>query len=172
MILNFQMRREDVLAFSREYHATSPTYQSTRTKVRFGLPVFMLCFWLYVLMTRGFVLSSTLIYLGTAVLWFIFYPARYDRRVQRYAEKAIDEESYKKSLGPCELTISESGLHSKSNLGESTFFWSAVDRVLLTDSYCFIFLNGPLGYPIPIADVGLDAAKAAYDFVLTRIPPA
>ncbi|MEZ5385052.1 MAG: YcxB family protein [Prosthecobacter sp.] len=168
MTLNFQMRREDVLAFSREYHAASPTYQRTRTRVRFMLPVIMLCLWLFVLATSGFKWISTIIYLGVALLWFILYPARFDRRVQRYAEKTIDEPSYSKSLGPCELTLSEAGLHSKTNSGESTFYWSAVDRVLLTDSYCFIFLTGPIGYPIPIADVGLEAAKDAYDYALAH----
>ncbi len=168
MTLNFQMRREDVLAFSREYHAASPTYQRARTRVRFMLPAVMLCFWLFTLATGIFDWTRTIIYLGVAVLWFFLYPARFDRRVQRYSEKTIEEESYSKSLGPCELTLSESGLHSKSNTGESTFYWSSVDRVLLTDSYLFIFLTGPIGYPIPIADVGQDAAKAAYDYALSH----
>jgi hypothetical protein len=170
MTLNFQMRREDVLAFSREFNAASPTYQRTRTRVRFMLPVVMLCLWLFTFSSGGFDWTSTIIYLGVAVLWFFLYPARFDRRVQRYAEKTIDEGSYSKSLGPCELTLSESGLHSKSNTGESTFYWSSVDRVLLTDRYLFIFLTGPIGYPISIADVGLDAATVAYDFALSHLP--
>jgi hypothetical protein len=102
------------------------------------LPVMMLCYWLFVFATRGFNWISTITFFGFALLWFFLYPARFDRRLQRYAEKTIDEGSYSKSLGPCELTLSESGLHSKTNSGESTFYWSAVDRVLLTDSYCFM----------------------------------
>ena len=168
MTLNFLMRREDLLAFSREYHAASPTYQRTRTRARFMLPVVMLCLWGFTWASGGFDWTRTIIYLGVAVLWFFFYPARFDRRVQRYAEKTIDEGSYSKSLGPCELTFSESGLHSMSNTGESTFYWSSVDRVLLTDSYLYIFLSGPFGYPIPIADVGQDDAQAAYDYALTH----
>ena len=168
MILNFQIRREDALAFSREYYAASPTYRRTRTRVRFMLPVVMLCLWLFTLAISGFDWTGTIIFLGPAVLWLFLYPARFDRRVQRYAEKAIDEGSNSKSLGPCALTLSESGLHSKSNTGESTFYWSSVDRVLLTDSHLFIFLAGPIGFPIPIADVGRDAAKAAYDYVLSQ----
>lgn len=168
MTLTFQMRREDVLAFSREYHAASPTYQRTRAGVRFMLPVVMLCFWLFTLASGSFDWTRTIIYLGVAVLWVFLYPARFDRRVQQYAEKTLEEGSYSKSLGPCELTLSESGLHSKSNTGESTFFWSSVDRLLLTDSYLFVFLTGPMGYPIPIADVGQDAAKAAYDYALSH----
>lgn len=168
MTLNFQMRREDVLAFSQEYYAASPTYQRTRTRVRFMLPVLMLCLWLFTLTSGGIDWAVTIFYLGGALLWFFLYPARFDQRVQRYAEKTIDEEPYRKSLGPCELTLSDSGLHSKSNMGESSFYWSSVNRVKLTDSYLFIFLTGPIGYPIPIADVGQDTAKAAYDYALSH----
>ncbi len=168
MTLHFQMRREDVLAFNREYHAASPTYQRMRTRVRFMLPLVMLCFWLFALATDGFNWVSTTLYLAVSVLWFFLFPARFDRRVQRYTEKFIDEGSFGRSLGPCELTLSESGLHSKSSMGESTFKWSSVDRVLLTDSYLFIFLTGPIGYPILLADVGQDAAKAAYDYALSH----
>jgi len=168
MTLHFQMRREDVLAFNREYHAASPTYQRMRTRVRLMLPLVLLCFSLYALATDGFNWVTTIFYLGVSVLWYFLYPALFDRRVQRYTEKFIDEGSFGRSLGPCELTLSESGLHSKSNMGESTFPWSSVDRVLLTDSYLFIFLTGPMGYPIPLADVGQDAAKATYDYALSH----
>ena len=168
MTLNFQIRREDVLAFTREYNSGSPTYQGTRMRVRFMLPAIMLCFWLFKFATRGFEWTSTVIFLGVAALWYFLYPARFDHRVERYAEKTLDEASHSKSLGPCELTLSDSGLHSKSNTGESTFYWSAVDRVLLTDAYLFIFLTGPIGYPIPIADVGPDSAKAAYDYAISH----
>jgi len=50
-------------------------------------------------------------------------------------------------------------------------FWSSVDRARMTDAYLFIFLTGPIGYPVPITDVGEDAAKAAYDFAVSHIPP-
>jgi hypothetical protein len=35
--------------------------------------------------------------------------------------------------------------------------------------YLYIFLSGPLGYPIRIAEIGQDAAQRAHDFVAERI---
>jgi hypothetical protein len=166
MTLNFQMRREDHLAFTREFNSTSPTFQRARTRARLMLPAMMICMWLFTFSLSGFEWTSTIIFLGSAVLWYFLYPERFDRRVERYTGKLLA--SQRGSLGPCELTLSDSGLHSKSNTGESTFHWSAVDRVLLTDTYLFIFLTSPMGYPIPIADVGADAAKAAYDYAVSH----
>ncbi len=169
MTLRFQMRREDVLAFTREYHAASPTFRRTQTRVRFMLPVLMAILWAFSTSRSGFEWTSTLIFLGGGFFWFLFYPARFVRNVERYCEKTIDEGSYSKNFGPCELTLNDSGLHSTAPSGESKFHWSAVDRCLLTDTYLFIFLNGPIGYPIPVADVGREAALAACEYVTQKI---
>lgn len=167
MTLNFQMRREDILAFSREYHAASPTLRRTRNRARFMFPAILLVFWISSLSRYGFHWSQILIYLGGGLLWFILYPARFNRRIEKYAEKTFDEGAHGKSLGPYELTFSETGLHSKCNMGESNYYWSAIDRIQLTDSYLFIFLNGPIGYPIPIVDIGREAAVAACEYANT-----
>jgi len=170
MTLNFQTCREDVLAFNREYHETSPTYRRTRTRVRLMLPVLMLVLWVFTTSSSGFDWTSTVIFIGGGLLWFLLYPARFDKRVSKYVERVMEEGSHSKCLGPCELTLAEDGLHSKSVTGQSMYLWSSVDRAVMTDAYLFIFLAGPVGYPIPISDVGADAAKAAYYFVLNHIP--
>lgn len=169
MTLRFQMGREDILAFSRAYHAASPTYRRAKTRGRFVLPIMMLILWTLTTNYAGFKVSNTVIFFGIGIPWFIFYPALFNRNVERYSEKTIDEGSYSKNFGPCELTLSELGLRDRSPSGESTFYWSAVDRVTLTDQYLFIFLNGPIGYPIPIADVGIEAARAALEYVNSHL---
>ena len=76
---------------------------------------------------------------------------------------------FDENFGECELTLSDSGLHSIAPSGESKFHWASVDRTLLTDTYLFIFLNGPIGYPIPISEIGRDSALAAYKYVTQHI---
>jgi hypothetical protein len=106
---------------------------------------------------------------GAAIVWLIVYPRRFDNRVQKHAERALREGTQSKTLGPCQLTISDDGLHSTSVSGQSFFKWSAIDRVELTEKYLFIFLNGPLGYPIPIADIGVETAKEAHELLIRRL---
>lgn len=169
MTLKFQMGREEVMAFSKAYHAASPTYQRAKTRARITLPVIMLILWTFSTIPSGFHLIGTVFYLGMSILWFCFYPFLFNRNVEKYCEKTLDEGSQNKNFGQCELTLSESGLHDRSPSGESTFYWSAVDRVTLTDLYLFIFLHGPIGYPIRIADVGIEAARAALEYVNSHI---
>lgn len=165
MTLRFHIGREDVLEFTRQYYAASPTYRRTRIRVRLMLPVIMIVLWGIATSRSGFEWTSTIIFLGVALLWFFLYPSRYDRSVQKYCEKTIDEGSYSKNFGECELSLSPSGLHSIAPSGESKFPWSSVDRTLLTETYLFMFLNGPIGYPVPIADIGRESTIAAYEFI-------
>jgi len=159
------MQRQDVLAFTRAFYAASPTFRRAQVRVRVMLPAIMFLFWAFVTLTSGFSWFATAIYFGVALLWFLIYPSRYVRSVEKYSEKMIDEGSHGKSFGAYELTLSESGLHSTGPSGTSTFHWSAVDRATLTDSYLFIFLNGPIGYPIPIKDIGSEAARDAEAYI-------
>ncbi|MDP4623574.1 MAG: YcxB family protein [Akkermansiaceae bacterium] len=169
MTLNFQIRREDALAFSRAYHDASPTFRRMQTKVRLTLPVIMVIFWMYSTWRTGFEPTITCIYLGIAALWFFIYPHRYRHNVEKYSEKMIDEGSYGKNFGSYELLLSDSGIHSTGPSGTSTFHWSSIDRVSLTETYLFIFLNGPIGYPIPIQDIGKEAARDAQAYVEKHI---
>ena len=170
MKLSFQIRREDILALNRAYLAGSLSHRRTRTRLRFMLPAMMLCVWLFTLANSGIDPTFTLICVVASVLWFFAYPARFDRSVERHTGRMIDEGAYGKVFGPCELSLSESGLHSRANAGESTFPWSSVSCVLMTDSHLIILLVGPMGYAIPVADIGRDAAKAAYDLALAATP--
>ncbi|MGJ8642862.1 MAG: YcxB family protein [Luteolibacter sp.] len=163
------MRREDALAFSRAYHDSSQTFRRMQTKVRLMLPAIMVIFWIYSTWRYGFNTATTCIYLGMAVLWFFIYPHRYRRNVDKYSEKMIDEGSYGKNFGSYELLLSGDGIHSTGPSGTSTFYWSSIDRVSLTETYLFIFLNGPIGYPIPIQDIGKEAALDAQAYVEKHI---
>lgn len=165
MNLRFQMQREDVLAFSRAFYAASPTFQRSRTRVRLMLPTMMIILWGYSTFNLGFDRIATGIYVGGSLLWFFLYPLRHARNVEKYSEKFIDEGSGSKNYGFYELKLTDLGIHSTGPMGTSTITWDAVDRVSLTDQYLFIFLNGSSGYPIPIRDIGNDAAVEAQAYI-------
>ena len=171
MTLHYQLRLEDVLAFNREYYKNSPTYRRMRTRARLMLPVIMLALWILTTSSAGFEWTRTVFFLGLGLLWFFLYPARFDKRVIKYAERVMSEGSNRNVLGPGELILEEDGLHSNSDRGQSIYLWSSVDRVVMADDYLFIFISGNIGFPIRITDVGADTAKAAYDFVTSHMPP-
>ena len=101
--------------------------------------------------------------------WWLLYPRWFDAQIRSHAKKQMAESSYSKSLGAYELQLLDEHLHSTSQLGSGIYTWSGVDRVAMDSDYLFIFLSGPLGYPIRIAEIGHDTAQRAHDFVAERI---
>ncbi|MCF7785173.1 MAG: YcxB family protein [Prosthecobacter sp.] len=171
MTLQFEFRREDILAFTQAYNAESPTYLKARSRTRWALPLLLVVIGVIQSLESGFQMSRAVCYTAVSIAWFVFYPKRFDSRAQKYAEKASAEPGYSKTLGPCTLTLSDEGLHSISAIGTSTFKWDAVSRATLTADYLYIFLSGPLGYPIRIADIGRDVAEQALALVNQHMEP-
>jgi len=165
MTLNFRIQEEDALAFNAQYLRGSASHQKMRARVRWLLPCVILALLLVLGFFKGFRLAEDLFFASVAVVWAVCYPKKMDRDVLKYAKKQMRESSYAKSFGDYRLTLSEEGLHSTSPLGSASYSWGGVDRAELTHEYLFIFLAGPLGYPIRRAEVGSDVADAAYAYV-------
>lgn len=163
MTLQFQLRREDVVAFNQAFYATSPTYVKTRARIRWVVPVLMTLFEVILTREQGFAWPRTLFFAVIAVAWFLLYPRRFDARVRRYAEKTLAEPACARMLGTYTLTLTDEGLHAVWPMGTSTYTWEAVTDVRLTDDYLLLFL-GAVGYPIQIADIGREAAEQAFAF--------
>lgn len=167
--LQFDMRREDVLALNREYYRTSPATRRMRSRVRVTLPVILLAFWIFSTHSHGFDATTTVTHACIALLWFFLYPLRFDRNVMRNTGRLLEENSFTKLLGPCELVLSEGGLRSSSAMGESAYPWSSVESSRMLDDHLMIFLAGGSGYPIPIAQIGIDRAREAHEYALRHM---
>lgn len=169
MTLRFTLTDADALAFTERYLRDSDSHQAMRTRARWSLPCLLVAMASYYAWRDG--LSVVIpIFFGTfGFAWWIFYPRRFDARVRTHAKKQMEESSYSKNLGPYELQLLDEHLHSTSPIGSSTYAWTSVDRVTMDADYLYIFLSGPLGYPIRIAEVGQHAAQRAYSFVSERI---
>jgi hypothetical protein len=163
MELKFTVSESEGLAFSEQYYRDSASHQRVRSQTRWVLPIMLLpviaVFWFQF----GISYSAVAIFVAGIVAWAVIAPKRFDVRVRRYMHKQMLESSYHKSLGEYRLKFSDQLLICDSPTGYSEYRWNAVDRVTMTDEFLFIFLAGPTGFPIRIAEVGSAAAAEAYE---------
>lgn len=172
MTLNFNFAENDALAFIERYHRDSKSYQKIRNRVRWSLPCILLVMAGYHTWRSGFSGISSVVLCVFAILWWFLYPRRFDARVRSLARKQMEESSYARGLGACELQLLNEHLYSTSPLGTSTHAWASVDRVVMDSDYLFIFLVGARGYSIRIAEIGQETAQKAHDFIAARIKPS
>jgi hypothetical protein len=169
MTLNFTLTETDALAFTERFHHDSKAHQAIRTRARWSLPLILLVIACFSTWRFGPLPASFAIFLIFSVAWWLFYPRWFDARVRALVKKQLSETSNIRNLGTYELQLLNEHLHSISPLGSSTYAWAGIDRVVMDSDYLYIFLSGPMGYPIRISEIGLDAAQRAHDFISERI---
>ncbi|MDB6119276.1 MAG: hypothetical protein JWO08_3057 [Verrucomicrobiaceae bacterium] len=171
MTLNFTFTEYDALAFHERFYRDSKSYQAIRNRVRWSVPCIFVAMAFCFPREVDFPLVRPVLFFVFAVLWWFLYPRRFDARVRSLARKQMQESSYAKTFGACELQLLDEHLYSMSPLGTSTYAWASVDRVVMDADYLFIFLVGARGYSIRISEIGQEAAQRAHDFIAARIRP-
>lgn len=172
MELTFTVSERESLALTEQFYKDSPLHQRARNRTRWTLPLILLPILVVFIAQFGFAVLPTTVFLLGAVGWFLLSPKLFDARVKRYAKQQMRESSYAKSLGDYRIQIDDTKLVSEGPTGYTEYRWDAVDRVVLTEEFLFIFLSGPMGLVISIKQVGTERAKVAYDAIRHAIQQA
>ena len=161
MQLKFTINEPEALALSEQYYNDSASHQRQRNLSRLTLPILLLPIFGVFTYQFGLSLSTAAIFVLSSLAWVIIAPTRFDARIRRYMQKQMRESSYDKTFGVCTLTIDDRHLISDGPTGHTEYEWDAVDRVMLTDEFLFIFLAGASGFPIRISEIGQSVADEA-----------
>lgn len=169
MKLSFNLNEKDLVAFTEQLLHSSQSHQKIRKKAQWTLPLIFLTLLLFMGLRGTLQTPTAFIFGGVAVAWFFLYPKRFDTSIKKHAINQIKESSYAKSFGQYELSLDEKGIQSSSPLGEAFYPWDGVDRVELLEDYLYIFLAGPMGYPIRVSEIGSNTASEALSLITTQL---
>lgn len=172
MTLRFNVSEGDALALTEHYYRDSASHQRVRSRSRWTVPLALLLVWIFFMARFGFSWPPTAIFLTGAIGWWLIAPKRFDVRFRKQVNQYLKESSYAKVYGDYQLSIEEEKLVSDGPAGHAEYNWAAVDRVALTEDYLFVFLSGPMGYPIRKAELGAEVAENAYDELRKKIEMA
>jgi hypothetical protein len=170
--ISFNVAKEDVLAMTCHYYATSATVRSTRLKSQVAVGLILAGAVLLALIGTGQKSGSGVVGVVLLVCAGVSVgcvPSWYRRGVRRSAEKMLEESSYRKAFGAYILALGEDGLTSKSPTGEGKYRWDAVNAAVLTPEHLFIFLVGAQGFAIPRSQVSDPVVQEVKAFVESHI---
>jgi len=153
MTLDFEVSRDDLVAFIKTFYKSSTTHKKAEWRGRLIFPVMMMLGSAYVYFRKGYepslFLTIGLVFLAIGAIWFLLYPSLNKRKIEKYLEKYLNEMSVEKTLGHVHLVLDDSGFLSSSPTGEGKYSWDVVQRVALTPEHLHVYLAGGSGYPIP-----------------------
>ena len=172
MDLKFTIAEPEMMAFSEQYYRDSASHRRIRNRTRWALPVLLLPILAVFTYQFGFSWTRAAIFVAAAVAWIVIAPQSFDTRVRNYMQRQMLESSYSKVFGVYKVRIEEIHLVCDGPTGYTEYRWDAVDRVTITDDFLFIFVAGPSGLPIRIAEIGKSTATEAYGKIQSLIARA
>src|SRR5262245_25880082 len=129
----FRVGKEDVLAMSMHYYASSPTVRRSRVVTQASIHLALV-----LVAALGYFRGAGYRYLALiapllliAVVWAVLYPWLHRYYLQQRSEKLLKEAAYEKAFGAYTLNFTEKQIASSSPVGAGTYPWSSVSRVSL-----------------------------------------
>jgi len=173
MIIRFDETMEGLIAFQRHHYATSPSQQKSRRTQSILFPAI-----LFTVFTVSAVLqeSPLMFIVGAAAALMIFFSMRgkidamHLDAVEKQTREMFSEGENKVVFGPRELEVTPEFLVKRSPVHEFIVRWSAVERIVETLDYGYIYWCGVAAHQIPKKQVSKDeyrafmeAAKSAWE---------
>ena len=152
MILEYYNTVDDIVAFN--IYAFASTIRNTRIRcaLYISLPTILASIFISVPYGQSgrviIILTAIMIALGLAAAVYFLVPMLMGREVRRLLSIGQN----KGCIGFHALEISSDGLVERTEISESRFPWLAVERIVDTDRYTYIFFSTLMAHVIPKRD--------------------
>lgn len=150
--LSFDITLEDIVVWNRFHLANSPTYRRTVFWSTWGFAIVIagiLVFWAMLKNEPAFAIFG-IVWGG---LYLLYAKYKVKRNIENFTRKMYSEGENKGTLGPHTLRITPEGLVEASDSGESTTYWSGIERIEEVPGYAFVYIGAMLAHVIPEAHV-------------------
>lgn len=147
MKITFKLTQDDLIKFN-EYHTEhSPIFIKDSRKNRILVPI------IYLFIAILFLLSDkceiAIIFAVLAVLWFTFFPIMLKRRNKKFFQKHVEENSKDIAKEPSTVEIKEDSIYTSSYIGNSSFKFSVVEKIVENDGFTYIYIGKGMAIIIP-----------------------
>ncbi len=153
MQVQFDQKEDDIIAFNMFHMKHSPAMRRQRRFITWGV----LC-----LGTACSLWISNIWPFLVAVLWAALFFGLIRILSKRNIRKLIREGRNAGLLGPCIVTISLDGIAKKTEVSETRYKWSSIERIAVTDKHAFVYLNALTVFIMPKRAFGLPSEFAGF----------
>ncbi len=147
MKLTYQLTLDDLVKFNIYHTENSPIHIKARRRYRIIPPAIYLALAMFGYFAGDVGFAMT--FAGLAIVWFLFSPRILKRRYRKHFEKHV-EENFKDSVKESStVELEEDGVHSTSQMGESIFKYSAVEKIVANDGFTYVYIGKGMAIVIP-----------------------
>lgn len=151
MVVEYEVSLSDVVAFNLFHHQHSPTSRRARLFVQFGTPVIclLISFVLDFLYTGRILTSSLLPLIIFSLIWIPSASVLYWFSIKRQSKRMYSEGKNKGTIGKLRLSLTPEAVIEANDFKETKTGWKAVEKIVSTDKYVFIYTGAVMAHIIP-----------------------
>lgn len=158
MQVTYELSADDYIAFNLYHQAHSPSIKRRQLFSRWFLPVAMLFFG-WTLDQRDGGITGRTTFAMASLIWVLLFPAYWRWCSVRLVRRLLSE-GLNSSLGKSNtLSIGPEGLQAVGPEGESKLKWTAVEKIVTSESYVYLYVSAVSALMIPTAAFADSAAR-------------
>jgi hypothetical protein len=172
--VKYSLTEDEYKAFSYYTGWQSPAKKTYRIKYFARTLLFYLVAIFIIFFTAGnFILdfNSILIFAVVAILLFVYLQIRIKLYYDGIVKKVIKESGENRILPVTELTVSETGINSSSDLEDVTYKWNAIMKKTEVNKCYYLYLNARQALVIPQRVFASQNEKQEFDKLLAAHLP-
>ncbi len=148
MLVQFEITLDDVVAFNRYSIQHSPGFRRNYWIVMGGIPAMALI--VALANSRSWhSLSFWFLLVAPAIVLMSIFPFWYKHEIDHTMKKIMRTGKNRGILGKHTILISEDGLVETTEVNESRWAWTGIERVEQIEHYIFIFVSSTSAHTIP-----------------------
>ena len=142
MKLDYELTKQDYIAYNLFHMTYSKTARRLLRMQRYLIPVIFLLLPFFIARVSDIPLWYWMItFLITSIVWIFLFPKRMQKNIAGRVSKGL--------LGKRSLSLTEEGILEISESRESKSKWDAVENLVETQEYIFIYISSIMAYVIP-----------------------
>ena len=151
MKVEYDLTKEEYIAFNMHYIENSPTLKRSLFIQRYVVALVFLAFpFIFSKIFGAPMLLSFIVYGAIFVAWILYYPKYYMATTKKRILRMIDEGSNANLYGLRSMALTEVGVEEISEHGESRSSWNSIERIDETANHIYIFISSMNAYLVPI----------------------
>jgi len=164
MTVEFELTKDDLIAFNLYHNVHSPTMRRQYFRSWFSPAIvwLLVCtgIWYLADQERGTPLQTFLdllpLFSGVPV-FLVYFPWAYRRKLTKIVDGMISEGKNRNILSHHRLDISPEAITDSSKFEKTSNAWQAIERVVKNEDYAFIYIDSLKAFIVPrraFADAG------------------
>ncbi len=155
MIVEYERTVEDIIEFNLFHMSHSPSIrkQTLITQIIVAVLVFigsLVIGYLFHQETKALTSFDYIVALVVSISCFYAVPPFNRAEVRRGFRKATSEGDNKAILGRHTVSLTKDNIFIKTQVGESKYIWSSINKVMQNDKYVFLYVSSINAIMIPV----------------------